>query len=141
PRPSDRAQPAAATALVVDDHVAQVERAHAVANGSTGQASARPSAGASSGTSTRQGSFAKAHRGWNAQPGGMLPGFGGEPAIATSGWCRRSSGCGSASSSARVYGGRGRRRTAPRGPHPPTPPPQKIQHPPPLPPTTPTPPG
>ena len=90
-RAGDRADAAAAAAVVVDDDVLQLERAHP-ANGSTGQASARPFAATSAGTCTRQSSCAKAQRGLNAQPGGMLPGLGGEPGIATSGWSRRARG-------------------------------------------------
>ena len=41
-RAGDRAHAAAAAALVVDDDVRELERAHRAANGSTGQASARP---------------------------------------------------------------------------------------------------
>ena len=81
----------------------------AAPNGSTWQASRRVAETATSGgTSTRHCSAAYGHRGWNAQPAGRARGrrrrAGDRDELA----CRRPApGCGSASSSARVYGWRG----------------------------------
>src|SRR5581483_8585539 len=114
-RTRDRAHAPAAAALVVDDDVGQLERAHGAAscaNGSTGHASSRPPASTSGGTSRRQLSRRYPQRGWKAQPAGIAPGVGGEPPIATSSCSCAASGCGSASSSARVYGWRGRCMTS-----------------------------
>src|SRR5581483_5768894 len=110
---------AAAAPLVVDDHVRQLEHAHLAlpaTKGSTWQASRLSPAGASGGTTIRHWSCANAQRGWNAQPRGIRPGDGGEPPIATSSCSFGASGCGSASSSAFVYGWRGRRSTSSREP-------------------------
>ena len=72
-RAGDRPYPGPTAALVVDDDVCELERAHPAANGSTGQASARPFEAISSGTFTRQSSRAKAQRGLNAHQAECRP--------------------------------------------------------------------
>ena len=69
-----------------------------------GRRARRSPTGTSGGTTVRTRRSRYAQRGWKAQPGGMRPGVGGAPAIATRSCSFGASGCGSASSSARVYG-------------------------------------
>src|SRR5207302_10913187 len=115
-RPGDGAEAPAAGPVVLDDDVAEVERAHRGTSGSTGHARRRPLTVTSGGTCSAHDSTANRQRGWNAQPGGTRAGLGGAPPIATSRCSRAPSGCGSASSRARVYGCRGRCSTASRVP-------------------------
>ena len=79
------------------------------ANGSTGQASRRSPTWTSGGHLARAARRARRRSGGGrrSRPGSRR-GVGGAPAIATSGLSGVASGCGSASSSARVYGWRGR---------------------------------
>ena len=106
-RARDRAHAATAAALVVDDDVVELERAHAVRKRVDGTGEPRASRSATSARHLGRGTCRRrtCSAGGTQQPGGMRPGTGGAPRDRRRAACScAASGCGSASRSARVYG-------------------------------------